>query len=81
MCISNGGQNAKNETNMNKINGSANMKLCAKNPATTHTRNRYVAQLPVLKYVYKNFKYMYKNDKTIRRYSEEIKLKEVVIKL
>ena len=27
---------------MNKINGSANMKVSAKNPATAHTRDRYV---------------------------------------
>ncbi len=41
-CISNGGQSAKNETNMNKINNSAIMKICAENPATTHTHNRSV---------------------------------------
>ena len=37
LCISNGGQSAINETNMNKINGSANMKVSAENPATAHT--------------------------------------------
>ncbi len=26
---------------MNKMNGSAKMNVSAKNPATTHTRNRY----------------------------------------
>ena len=41
MCISNGGQSAINETNMNKINGSANMKVSTENPATAHTRDRY----------------------------------------
>ena len=40
LCISNGGQRAKNETNMNKINGSAKMKVSAASPATTHTHNR-----------------------------------------
>ena len=39
-CISNGGQSAINETNMNKINGSANIEVSAGNPATTHTHNR-----------------------------------------
>ena len=34
-------QRAINETNMNKINGSDNMKLSAENPATAHTRDRY----------------------------------------
>jgi len=33
LCISNGGQSAINETNMNRINDSANMKQSAKNPA------------------------------------------------
>jgi len=42
LCISNGGQSAKNETNMNKTNGSAIKKVSAKNPATTHTRDRSV---------------------------------------
>ncbi len=37
LYISNGGQSAKNETNMNKTNGSAKMKVSAVNPATTHT--------------------------------------------
>jgi len=41
LCISNGGQSAKNETYMNKINGSAIRKVSAENPATTHTRDRY----------------------------------------
>ena len=41
MCISNGEQSAKYETNMNKTNGSAIRKVCAENPATTHTRDRY----------------------------------------
>ncbi len=40
LYISNGGQSAKNETNMNKTNGSAKMKVSAVNPATTHTHNR-----------------------------------------
>ena len=39
-CISNGGQSAKYETNMDKTNSSANMKVSAKNSATTHTHNR-----------------------------------------
>jgi hypothetical protein len=33
-------QNAINETNMNKINGSANIKQSAENAATAHTLNR-----------------------------------------
>ncbi len=37
LCISNGGQDAINETNMNKINGNTNMKVSADNPATAHT--------------------------------------------
>jgi hypothetical protein len=37
LCISNGWQSPINETNMYKINGSANMKLSAENPATAHT--------------------------------------------
>ncbi|GAB4301577.1 MAG: hypothetical protein Kow0068_24470 [Marinilabiliales bacterium] len=37
MCISNGGQSANIETKMNKINGTANMKLSAENLATAHT--------------------------------------------
>jgi len=41
LCISNGWQSAKNETNMNKINGSDRIKVRAENPATTHTRDRY----------------------------------------
>jgi len=41
LCISNGGQSAKNETIMNKINGSANMKVSGKKTATAHTRDRY----------------------------------------
>ena len=40
LCISNGGQSTIIETNMNKINGSAMMKVSAENPATTHTRDR-----------------------------------------
>ncbi len=40
-CISNGGQSAKIETNMRKINNSAKMNKSAGNPATTHTHNRY----------------------------------------
>ncbi len=35
-----GGQSAKNETNMNKINGSIKMNEYAENPATAHTHNR-----------------------------------------
>lgn len=35
-----GGQSAINKTNMNKINGSENMKIYAEKPATAHTRNR-----------------------------------------
>ena len=42
LCISNGGQSAKYETNMNKIKGIAIMKVSANKPATTHTRDRYV---------------------------------------
>ena len=49
MCISNGGQSAKNEKNMNKINNGANMKESAVKPATTHTRNRW-AQLNLINY-------------------------------
>jgi len=40
LCISNGGQSAKNRTNMNKMNSSAIRKASAENPATTHTRDR-----------------------------------------
>ena len=40
LCISNGGQSAINEINMNKINGGARMKASANKTATTHTRNR-----------------------------------------
>ena len=32
LCISNGWQSAINETNMNKLNGSAIMKVSAENP-------------------------------------------------
>lgn len=39
-CISNGGQESKNETNMNKINCSAKMKVSTVNLATTHTHRR-----------------------------------------
>lgn len=39
-CISNGGQRAKNETNMNKIYSSAKTKVSADNSATTHIHNR-----------------------------------------
>ena len=39
-CISNGWQCTKNETDMNKTNGSANMKAGAENTATAHTRDR-----------------------------------------
>lgn len=42
LCISNGGQRAKKETNMNKINGSVKMKESAENPATAHTLDRYL---------------------------------------
>ena len=41
LCISNGGQSAINETNMNKINGSAKMKVSAQKPAIAHTLDRY----------------------------------------
>ena len=41
MCISNGGQSAINETNMNKTNGSAKLKVSAEKTATAHTRDRY----------------------------------------
>ena len=41
LCISNGGQSAINETNMNKINGSAKMKVSAVKPATAHTLDRW----------------------------------------
>ena len=37
LCISNGGQSAKNETNMNKINVIAILNRSAENPATTHS--------------------------------------------
>ena len=40
LCIRNGGQNAINETNMNKINGGAKMKVSEDNPTTAHTRDR-----------------------------------------
>ena len=40
LCISNGGQSAINETNMNKINNSGKMNKSARNPATTYTHNR-----------------------------------------
>ena len=40
MYISNGGQSAINETNMNKINGNVKMKISAKNPATAHILDR-----------------------------------------
>jgi hypothetical protein len=40
MCISNGWQSAINETNMNKINRSAKMKVRAENHATAHTLDR-----------------------------------------
>jgi len=40
LCISNGGQSAKNKTNMNKINGGVKMKVSAENPAAAHTRER-----------------------------------------
>jgi len=43
LCISNGGESAKNETNMNKTNGSAIRKVSAENPATTHTRDRWAS--------------------------------------
>ena len=43
LCISNGGQSAKFETNMNKTNGSARMKVSAIKPATTHTLDRYLS--------------------------------------
>jgi len=42
LCISDGEQSVKNETNMNIINGSAIRKVSAENPATTHTRDRYL---------------------------------------
>ena len=42
LCISNGGQSAKNETNMNKLNNIAKMKVSAENPATAHTLDRWV---------------------------------------
>ncbi len=48
LCISNGGQSAKNETHMNKINDSAKMNRSAKNPATAHTLDRQTAQKPNL---------------------------------
>ena len=41
LCISNGGQSAINEMNMNKINGSVKIKVSAGKPATTHTRDRW----------------------------------------
>jgi len=40
LCISNGGERAINEINMNKINGSDIRKVSAENPATTHTPYR-----------------------------------------
>ena len=40
-CISNGGQSAINETNMNNINDSAKMNRCAEKPATAHTLDRW----------------------------------------
>ena len=41
LCISNDWQSTKNETNKNKINDSAIMKVSAENPATTYTHVRY----------------------------------------
>jgi len=40
LCISNGGQSTKNETNMNEINNGAIINKGAENPATTHTLDR-----------------------------------------
>ncbi len=45
MCISNGGQSAKNKTNMNKINNGAKMNRSAENPATAHTLVRCVQEI------------------------------------
>ena len=50
LCISNGGQSANNETNMNKTNSSANMKVSAINPATTHTQNRWQPLITINKH-------------------------------
>jgi len=41
LCISNGGQSTIYDTNMNKINGSAIIKVSGKNSATAHTLDRY----------------------------------------
>ena len=48
LCISNGGQSTKNETNMNEINNGAIMKVSAGSPATTYTRDRYVSAWDIL---------------------------------
>ena len=41
LCISNGGQSAINETNIDKINGSEKLKVSSNKPATAHTRDRW----------------------------------------
>ena len=50
-CISNGGQGAKYETNMNKINGSVIMKVSAENPPLlihiTVTSNPHTEKIPL----------------------------------
>ena len=43
LCISNGGQSAINETNIDKINGSEKLKVSSNKPATAHTRDRCTA--------------------------------------
>ena len=52
MCISNGRQSAKKETNMNKINGSAKMNKSAENSATAHTLIHYGHIINKKKYDY-----------------------------
>ncbi len=42
LCISNGGDSAKNETNMNKTNGSAKMKVSTEDTPTAHTLVRWM---------------------------------------